>query len=101
MSGFHITINQVICCKITDGWRKIKPNTKSKLMQLCPKMSHTIKITFNSLKSFNEDFENLMKSKESHNDLINVTFEKKTSPQIDPNVGNINFERSVKVLTQK
>ncbi|CAG8604586.1 3788_t:CDS:2, partial [Diversispora eburnea] len=100
MSGFHITINQVICCKITDGWRKLKPYTKSNLMQICPKMSHTIKITFNSLESFNENFEKLMKSKESHDDLINVTLVKKASPQIeDPNGGNI-IERSVKIFTK-
>ncbi|CAG8541108.1 11067_t:CDS:2, partial [Diversispora eburnea] len=100
MSGFQITIKQVICCKITDGWRKLKPYTKSKLMQLCPKMSHTIKMTFNNLKTFNEDFENLMKSKESHEDLINVALKKKSPPKVDPNVRNVNFERSVKVMTQ-
>ncbi|CAG8562138.1 943_t:CDS:2 [Diversispora eburnea] len=101
MSGFHITITQVLCCKITDGWRKLKPNTKSNFMKLCPKMSHTLKITFNSLKNFNENFENFMKSEESHEDHINIILEKNASPQIeDPKksyVGYINLERSVKI----
>ncbi|RHZ82063.1 hypothetical protein Glove_114g175 [Diversispora epigaea] len=99
MSGFEITITQVICCKITDGWRKLKPNTKSNLTKLCPKMSHTIKITFNSLDGFNENFENLLKSKKSRKDLLNVTLIKNASAQIeDPknsSVGDTNIERSV------
>ncbi|CAG8597524.1 543_t:CDS:2 [Diversispora eburnea] len=81
MSGFHIIIKQVICCKIADDWwRKLKPN----------------------LKDFNENFESLMKSKASHGDLINVILEKK-APRIDEpknsNVGNIDLE--FKVMTQK
>ncbi|RHZ84665.1 hypothetical protein Glove_78g167 [Diversispora epigaea] len=101
MSGFNITIIQVICCKITDGWRKLKPNTKSNLMKLCPKMSHTLEITFNSLENFNENFENLIKFKECHEDLINVTLEKNASPQIeDPknsSLGETNIGRSIKI----
>ncbi|RHZ80945.1 hypothetical protein Glove_130g8 [Diversispora epigaea] len=58
MSGFRITITQVLRCKITNGWQKLKPNTKSNLMLICPKMSHTLEISFNSLENFDENFKN-------------------------------------------
>ncbi|CAG8627343.1 7459_t:CDS:1, partial [Diversispora eburnea] len=54
------------------------------------------------LDNFNENFEDFMKSQESHGDLINVTLAKK-APRIDEPknsiVGNINLEH--KVMTQK
>ncbi|CAG8465846.1 903_t:CDS:2 [Diversispora eburnea] len=73
MSGFRITITQTLRCEITDcWWRKLNPNTGSKLMKLCPKMAHTLEITFNSLESFNEKFANLKNSVEFHEDQLNI-----------------------------
>ncbi|RHZ45082.1 hypothetical protein Glove_692g21 [Diversispora epigaea] len=99
MSGFHITITQVLRCEITDGWRKLKPGTKSKLMLICPKLSHTLKITFNSLKNFDENFANLKNSEKLHEGRLKVTLEKNKSPHIEKpknsNIGNIDVERKV------
>ncbi|RHZ88802.1 hypothetical protein Glove_21g166 [Diversispora epigaea] len=71
MSGFRITITQVLSYKIIDGWQKYNLDIKSKLMQLSPKMAHILEISFNSLKNFNKDFENLRKSENFHEDLLN------------------------------
>ncbi|RHZ45739.1 hypothetical protein Glove_658g7 [Diversispora epigaea] len=99
MDGFHIIISQVLRCTITNSWRKLKLNTGSKLIQLCPKMSHTLKITFKSLENFNEGFEKFGTSKKNLQDLLNVTLEKGAKPQMDNpknlSIGNINIERSV------
>ncbi|RHZ45065.1 hypothetical protein Glove_692g19 [Diversispora epigaea] len=99
MSGFHITITQVLRCEITDIWQKLKPGTKSKLMLICPKLSHTLKITFNSLKNFDENFANLKNSEKFHEGRLKVTVEKNTFPHIEKpknsNIGNFNIERKV------
>ncbi|RHZ44149.1 hypothetical protein Glove_756g38 [Diversispora epigaea] len=101
MSGFRITITQVLRCKITDDWRKYNPITRSKLKKLCPKMAHTFEISFNSLENFNENFANLKKSENCEKlhgvDLLNVTFKKNASPTIEnsknSNIGNIEIKR--------
>ncbi|RHZ84549.1 hypothetical protein Glove_79g6 [Diversispora epigaea] len=94
MSGFRVTITQVLRCKTTDGWRRHILNTGSKLIQQCSKMAHAFEITFNSLENFNKNFENLRKC--SH-DCLNVTFEKNTLPTEDTKNSNIdNIERSAK-----
>ncbi|RHZ81916.1 hypothetical protein Glove_116g34 [Diversispora epigaea] len=96
MSGFHITITQVLRCKITKGWRKHKLNTGSKLIQQYPKMAHTFKITFNSLENFNENFENLRNYEESR-DRLNVTFAKNalsTENTKNSNIEDTSIERS-------
>ncbi|CAG8451575.1 5464_t:CDS:2 [Diversispora eburnea] len=84
MSGFRITIIQALRCDITDGWRrKLKPNIKSKLMKLCPKMAHTLEISFNSFENFNENFKNLKNYQKFHEDRLKVTVAKNASPQIE------------------
>ncbi|RHZ45728.1 hypothetical protein Glove_658g26 [Diversispora epigaea] len=102
MSGFRITITQVLRCEITDGWRKYNPITRSKLKKLCPKMAHTLEMSFNSLENFDENFANLKNSENSEKlhggDFLNVTFSKNASPQIEnsenSNIGNIEIKRS-------
>ncbi|RHZ45741.1 hypothetical protein Glove_658g30 [Diversispora epigaea] len=105
MSGFRIIITQLLCCKITNGWRKYNPITKSKLKKLCPKMAHTFEISFNSLENFDENFANLKNSEEYHEDLLNVTLAKNSLPQIENsknyNIGNIKIQRSFKKFEDK
>ncbi|CAG8594590.1 4066_t:CDS:2, partial [Diversispora eburnea] len=97
MSGFHVTITQVLRCEITNSWHKHKLNTGSKLIQQCPRIAHTFKITFKSLENFNENFENL-RNCEEFNDCLNVTFSKNVLPKentIKSDINDINIERSV------
>ncbi|RHZ83981.1 hypothetical protein Glove_86g135 [Diversispora epigaea] len=58
VKGFSVTIKQVLNCKI------YKPPfnffNKSSIMK-CPKMVHTLEITFNDLEKFNEGFADLRK----------------------------------------
>ncbi|RHZ45736.1 hypothetical protein Glove_658g3 [Diversispora epigaea] len=108
MSGFRITITQVLRCEITEGWRKYKLNTRSKLKKLCPKMAHTLEISFNSLENFDENFANLKNSENSEKlrgDFLNVTFAKNATPQIEDSknfhIGNIEIRRSFRNLDQQ
>lgn len=43
--GFRITITQVICFEITNGWHKYNPITRSKLIRIFFKMAHTLEIS--------------------------------------------------------
>lgn len=110
MSGFQITITQVLRCKFIEGWRKHVPGfcrqyisnpTESKWMQICPKMAHTIKITFNDLENFNENFKNLKNSKGAQYDFNNILLSKNTSQKEslkcskNSKIGSIDVERSV------
>ncbi|RHZ54987.1 hypothetical protein Glove_421g120 [Diversispora epigaea] len=107
MSGFRVTITQVLRCDITNGWRKLNPFNpikRSKLRKLCPKMVHTLEISFNSLENFNENFADLKNSKnfeKLQGDFLNVTFSKNASPQIEnsknSNIGNIDIKRAFKI----
>ncbi|RHZ45740.1 hypothetical protein Glove_658g31 [Diversispora epigaea] len=106
MTGFRVTITQVLCCKITNGWHKYNPITRSKLKKLCPKIAHTLEISFNSLENFNENFANLKSSENSgklHGDFLNVTFS--PQPQIENsknyNIGNIEIKRAFKKFEDK
>ncbi|RHZ45725.1 hypothetical protein Glove_658g29 [Diversispora epigaea] len=103
MSGFRITITQVLRCEITDCWYNPIKRSKSKLKKLCPKIAHTLEISFNSLENFNENFENLKNSEKLHGgDFLNVTFSKNVSPQIEnsknSNIGNIEIKRSLTMV---
>ncbi|RHZ83844.1 hypothetical protein Glove_87g84 [Diversispora epigaea] len=100
MSGFHVTITQVLRCETNDNWRRFILNKGTKLIQQCPKMAHTFKITFNSLEKFNENFENLRNCKESH-DRLNITFAKNilpTEPTKKSDIKDINIERSASLI---
>lgn len=65
-------------------------------------MAHTLEITFNSFEDFDEKFLNLKRSRDLHNEFLEVTFTKKDLPQIE-NIknlsnGNIEFKRSFKKI---
>lgn len=82
MSGFHVTITQVLYCKI-NGWCKYNPIARSKTKKLCPKMAHSPRITFNGFDNFNKNFKNFRKSDDFHDGFLNVAFSKKPSPQME------------------
>ncbi|CAG8433023.1 8578_t:CDS:2 [Diversispora eburnea] len=74
MYGFRISIEQILSCKING--RRFISNKESKLIKLCPKMVHTLEITFDSLVDFNKNFENFEMPKGSRPNVIfgeNVT----------------------------
>ncbi|CAG8613088.1 11428_t:CDS:2, partial [Diversispora eburnea] len=62
VKGFSVTIQQVLNCinKSTFNFLKNFRNNKPPVMK-CPKMVHTLEITFNDLKEFNENFGELRK----------------------------------------
>ncbi|CAG8594746.1 7820_t:CDS:2 [Dentiscutata erythropus] len=69
MRGFKITITQILRCEFRGrGWGK--SNKKVKLIKLCPKMAHTLEITFNSIDNFNENFAKLKRDYFEHENLI-------------------------------
>ncbi|CAG8609229.1 5539_t:CDS:2 [Funneliformis mosseae] len=72
MQGFCITITQIVRCEVTHGWRRFLHQTKPKLLQLCPMMSHSLKITFNDLKDFNANLTKLNKTFYTNNDNIYI-----------------------------
>ncbi|RHZ54988.1 hypothetical protein Glove_421g121 [Diversispora epigaea] len=105
MSGFRITITQVLRCKITSGWRKYNPITRSKLKNLCPKMAHTFEISFNSLKNFNENLVDLKNSEEFQEGRLNVTLSKNSLSRMrnskNSDIGNIKIKRSFEKFEKK
>ncbi|RHZ45729.1 hypothetical protein Glove_658g27 [Diversispora epigaea] len=102
MSGFRITITQVLRCEITDCWYNPIKRSKSRLKKLCPKMVHILEISFNSLENFNENFANLKNSEKLHGDFLNVTFSKNVSPQIEKSKNeNIEIKRFFKKFEDK
>jgi len=62
-------------------------------------MAHTLKISFNSLENFNENFKCLKKSGEFNEGLISVAFAKNYPPQIehrkDFNIGNDDVSKAL------
>ncbi|CAG8588337.1 13910_t:CDS:2, partial [Funneliformis caledonium] len=72
MQGFCITITQILRCEVTHGRRRFMPQTKPNLLQLCPMMSHSLKITFNDLKDFNANLTKLNKTLYTNNDNIYI-----------------------------
>ncbi|CAI2190146.1 4892_t:CDS:2, partial [Funneliformis geosporum] len=71
MQGFCITITQVLRCEITYGWRRrFLPQSKPKLLQLCPMMCHSLKVTFNDLQDINEKLTNL--NQPCYDESINI-----------------------------
>ncbi|CAG8712613.1 12732_t:CDS:1, partial [Funneliformis caledonium] len=73
MQGFCVTITQVLCCEITHDWRRFIPNTKFQLLKLCPKMCHSLKITFNDLKDFNAKLSKLNQTCYPNTENIMIT----------------------------
>ncbi|CAG8453713.1 14283_t:CDS:2 [Funneliformis caledonium] len=59
MQGFCITITQILRCEVTHGLRRFIPQTKPKLLQLCPMMCHSLKLTFNDLNDISAKLTNL------------------------------------------
>ena len=69
MCGFHITVTQMLCFKLTGIISGISRITKSKLIK-CPKIAHTLKLTFNELEDFNKKFATLDYYHSAVEDLI-------------------------------
>ncbi|RHZ83980.1 hypothetical protein Glove_86g132 [Diversispora epigaea] len=72
MKGFSITIKQVLTCTIKPN----RFNFKSFVIK-CPKVVHTLVITFNNLKEFNKEFAELRKKFHHGSSNPEIELEKK------------------------
>ncbi len=72
MHGFCITITQVLDYRPKAKAYKFLSYKKPKLLQ-CPKMAHSLKITFNDLEDFNTNFAKLNQESYSNSrDDLNI-----------------------------
>ncbi|CAG8775711.1 23437_t:CDS:2 [Gigaspora margarita] len=60
MCGFKISITQILHHKFSPrGFHKMYPKSRSRLFRLCPKMAHTLEISFKNINDFNKNFAKL------------------------------------------
>ncbi|RIA96767.1 hypothetical protein C1645_754227 [Glomus cerebriforme] len=93
MNGFHITITQVLHFNL-----KIfsKSRFKTPKFMKCPKIAHTLKITFNEIENFNEKFAALdYQHKVIESLKFDVNDKNQRNKPTKTNSGIINIERSV------
>ncbi|CAI2180796.1 8647_t:CDS:1, partial [Funneliformis geosporum] len=73
VQGFCITITQVLRCEVAHDLRsRFRQHIKTNLLKHCPKMSHSLKVTFKDLKNFNAKFTQLNRTLYTNNGKINI-----------------------------